>query len=255
MIRPMVHGVPPAPPLTERMPERADGIQLHVHRDAHVWTWAIAVAAAAALRRRLAGGERARLLATASGDAPRVLQALARAPLDWSRVDVGLTDERWLQPDDPDSHAAGVRRALLIEHAAAARLEPLTLAGRRLEDAVAVANAHAHHVPDVVLMTLGDDGEIASLLPDLPDFARLAGSPQDYVAVDASLSRAAGRWPRRITATPRGLSRGECRLLMLRGEAGRRQLDAALSAVDPRQSALAALRLAGGTPLQVHWCP
>lgn len=255
MMRAMVPGAPHAPPLTERLPDRADGVQWHVHRDLHVWTWAAAVGAAAALRRRLAEGGRARLLATATGDSSRVLSALARAPLDWARVDVGLVDERWLRPDDPDSQAAHVRRALLVDHAAPARLEPLTLAGRRLEDAVAIANAHARHAPDVVLMAMGEDGEIASLLPDAPDFARAVASTQDYVAFDASFSRTGGAWPRRITATPHGLSRGGLRMLLLRGDAQRRRLEDALRACDPLQSSLAAVYLAGGTPLQVHWCP
>lgn len=252
----MVFGAAAGQPLTERLPDPAGGgWQLHVHRDAHVWTWAAAVMISSELRRDLELRERSRLLLSVSDGAAPVFRALAKAPLDWDRIDVGLVDERWLQPDDPDSHAAAVHRHLLVDHAAAARLEPLTLAGRRLEDAVAVANAHAHQVPGVIVLTMGDDGHVAALFPDSPDYARAVASRQDYVSLDASFSPGAGPWTRRITATPLGLSRGHCRVLLLRGAEQRRHLDEALAATDAAGSSLAAVRLAGGGPLHVHWCP
>ena len=61
-----------------------------------------------------------------------VFRALAKAPLDWARVDITLVDERWLRPDDPDSNAHLVREHLLRGHAAAARFETLTRAGRNI---------------------------------------------------------------------------------------------------------------------------
>lgn len=247
--------MPVGQPLTERLPDPAGGWTFHVHRDAHVWSWSAAVTLAGALRRDLALRPRSRLLISASDAVAPVLRALAKAPLDWERVDVGLVDERWLQPDDPDSHAAAVRRHLLVDHAARARLEPLTLAGRRIEDAVAVANAHAHQPPNVIVLTMGDDGHVAALFPDAPDYPRALAAQQDYMSFDASFSPAAEPWPRRITATPLGLSRGQCRVLLLRGEAQRRHFEAAMAEADASASSLAAVRMAGGAPLQAHWCP
>ncbi|MGY3264912.1 6-phosphogluconolactonase [Lysobacter sp. HA35] len=251
----MVFGAPAGPPLTERLPDPAGGGPLHVHRDAHVWTWAAAVAIAGELRRDLESHARCRLLVSPSDRVAPVFHALARAPLAWERIDVGLVDERWLQPDDPDSHAASLRRNLLIDHAAAARLEPLTLAGRRVEDAVAIANAHARQLPNVLVLTMGDDGHVAALFPDSPDYERALASRQDYISLDASFSPGAGPWTRRITATPLGLSRGLSRILLLRGEAQRRHLEEAMESNDPATSSLTAVRMAGGEPLQVHWCP
>ncbi|AXK71754.1 6-phosphogluconolactonase [Lysobacter sp. TY2-98] len=255
MIERMVFGAPAGPPLTERLPDPAGGAPLHVHRDAHVWTWAAAVAIAGELRRDLELHARCRLLVSPSDTIAPVFRALSRAPLEWERVDVGLIDERWLQPDDPDSHAAALRRHLLVDHAAVARLEPLTLAGRRLEDAVAIANAHARQLPNVLVLTMGNDGHVAALFPDSPDYPRALASKQDYISLDASFSPDAGPWTRRITATPLGLSRGLSRILLLRGEVQLRHYEVAAAATDPATSPLAAVRLAGGEPLQVHWCP
>ncbi|HZX80622.1 MAG TPA: 6-phosphogluconolactonase [Lysobacter sp.] len=250
----MVIAAPASPPLLDRLPDAQGAWPVHLHRDAHVWTWAAAVTVAGELRRHLQARPRARLLVSPSEPIAPVLRALSRAPLDWERVDVGLVDERWLQPDDPDSHAAALRRHLLVERAAGARLEPLTLAGRRVEDAVAIANAHARHAPDVVLLSMGEDGHVAALFADSPDFPRAIASRQDYIALDASFSRDGAAWPRRITATPLGLSRSALRVLLLRGDAQRRHFEDGMAGDDPRGSSFAALRLAGGGPAQVHWC-
>lgn len=250
----MVFGAFLGAPSTEHRTLPAGAAQLYLHRDAHVWTWAAAVMIAGELRRDLQQRPRSRLLLSPSDRAAPVLRALSKAPLDWDRVDVGLIDERWLQPDDPDSHAAAVRRQLLVDRAAGARLEPLTLAGRRIEDAVAIANAHARQPPNVLVLTMADDGHVAALFADSPDFVRAIESRQDYMSLDASFSPTAEPWPRRITATPLGLSRGQSRILLLRGEAQRRHFDEAMAATEPVTS-LAAVHLAGGPPLLVHWCP
>ena len=250
----MVFGASLGAPSTEHRTLPAGAAQLYLHRDTHVWTWAAAVMIAGELRRDLQLRPRARLLVSPSERAAPVFRALSKAPLDWDRVDVGLVDERWLRPDDPDSHAAALRRHLLVDRAEDARLEPLTLAGRRIEDAVAIANAHARQAPDVLVLTMGDDGHVAALFPDSPDYARAIESKQDYVSLDATFCPTAEPWSRRITATPLGLSRGRARILLLRGDIQRAHFESAMAASGP-VSSLAAVRLAGGTPLVAHWCP
>jgi 6-phosphogluconolactonase len=119
---------------------------------------------------------------------------------------------------------------------------------------VAIANAHARQEPNVIVLTMGDDGHVGALFPDSPDFARALQSRQDYMGIDATFSPAAGPWPRRISATPLGLSRGQSRILLLRGNTQRAHFDAAMAATEPLSS-LGAVRLAGGPPFVAHWCP
>ena len=242
-------------PLTEHVPDPSGAVRLHVHRDPHVWTWAAAVAVAADLRRDLELNARTRLLVSGDAMAAPVYQALARAPLDWARVDIGLTDERWLRPDDPDSRAAAVRRDLLRDHAATARFETLTAAGRRIEDALASANAHAQQPAQVAVLTLGDDGRIAGLFPQSLDYPRALASRQAYAVLDASMAPDEAPWARRITLTPDGLARVRARVLLLRGAAQRRLLEESFDpAAGGMPTPLQSLQ-GTGTPLQAHWCP
>jgi 6-phosphogluconolactonase len=226
---------------------------LHLHRSADVWTWATAVAIAAEVRRDLLARPRTRLLLTADEIAAPVYRALSQAPLEWSRIDVALTDERWLRPDDPDSHASRVRSQLVRHSAAQARFEPLTQAGRGIGEAVAVANAHALQPASAAVLAMGSDGHIASLFPMMANLARALGSRDAYAAVDASGCPSAREWSRRITVTPAGLARARSRLLLIRGRERREALEYAISSGNVESwPVLAALQ--GETPLQVHWC-
>src|SRR5690606_18762024 len=188
------------------------------YQSAEQWAWAGAVVLAAELRRALEQRPRARLLLSGGSTPGPVYQALGRAPLDWNRIDVALVDERWLQPDDPDSNSHLVRTTLLQDKAANARFETLTRPGRSIEEAVAAANLHASQVPDAVVLGMGDDGHTASLFPGLRGLDRLLASPYPYVAVDAAGCPGAGPWSRRISLTPAGLEPARMRLLLIRGE-------------------------------------
>src|SRR3970282_903117 len=114
----------------------------HTFSDVDAWRWASAVAIAAELRRDPQQQVGARLLLSGGSTPAPVSRALAKAPLEWDRIDVALVDERWLLPDDPDSNAHLVRTELLTHHAASGRFEPTPQPGRTIEQAVALPNAH-----------------------------------------------------------------------------------------------------------------
>lgn len=240
------------PPTLHGADERAKFI---AYDNVEQWAWAGAVSIAAALRRGLERTPRPRLLLSGGSTPGAVYAALARAPLDWTRIDVGLVDERWLQPDDPDSNAYLVRRQLLQGHAASARFETMTRAGRSLDEAVATANLHAQQAAEVVVLGMGEDGHTASLFPGMPGLAQALHSTQAYVAVDARGCPGAGAWPRRISLTPAGLAGARFRLLLIRGEAKRALFERALAGDDAQALPVRIAFAATDAPLHVQWCP
>ena len=195
---------------------------LHVHASVDEWVWASAVAIAAELRRDLALRPRSRLLLSGGQTPAPVYRAVSKAPLDWERVDVALVDERWLQPSDPDSNAHLVRTHLLQDHAAHARFETMTQPGRRIEEAVATANAHARLEACLAVLGMGEDGHAASLFPHMSGLAEAMASRTAYVAVDASGCPGGGPWQRRISLTPAGLARAPVSRLRARSAIRRR---------------------------------
>lgn len=223
------------------------------HND-DAWTWASAVAISSALRRDLERQPRARLLLSGGTTPAPVFRALSKAPLDWSRVDIGLVDERWLLPSDIDSNAYLVSTHLLRNHAAAAHFESLTRPGRNIEMALGAANLHAQRTPTVIVLGMGDDGHTASLFPRMPGLDAALASPLAYVAVDATGCAGAGPWPRRISLTPTGLAPAATRLLLLRGNGKRKVFERALDGTDAREMPIRIAFTTPGAMLDVYWC-
>ena len=230
-------------------------VTLHEFRNDDQWSWAGAVAIAAALRRDLLDQPRARLLVSGGSTPGPVFRALAKAPLEWERVDIALVDERWLLPADPDSNANLVREHLLRDNASAARFEPLTRAGRSIEAAVADANLHARQPAAIVLLGMGSDGHVASLFPRMRGLRDALDCPCAYVAVDAAGCPGAGPWPRRISLTPAGLAPAHTRILLLRGHDKREVLQRALDGSDPMEMPVRIAFQTPGAQLQVYWSP
>ena len=227
---------------------------LFLHADAEAWEEAAEADIVFALERALAEHGEARLLLSGGSTPAPVYRQLARAPIDWGRISIGLVDERWLPEDDLASNARLVRESLLEEGATGARFEAMKLPPGTLEDSVREANQHS--VQDaVVVLGMGEDGHIASLFPQAPGLHAALAAPENYVAIDAGESPVAQPWRQRISLTPAGLARASARILLLRGERKRAVLLRALEGdVVPELPVRAAFALPGA-PLRIHWAP
>ena len=127
------------------------------------------------LANRLAGELRACLsvhdhasFAVPGGTTPApIFDSLCAAELDWARVHVLLTDERWVPDSSDRSNTALIRRHLLTDRAAAATYVPLYTGQPAPEDALAALEAAlAPELPlSVLLLGMGADMHTASIFP------------------------------------------------------------------------------------------
>jgi 6-phosphogluconolactonase len=197
---------------------------------------AAAGAVAAALETGVRLNGTASLAATGGRSPGPVYDLMALAPLEWSKVRITLSDERWVDPASPDSNERLVRERLLQHRAAEAVFHPLRNGEPDPETAARHASRLFHSWPplDVVMLGMGEDGHVSSLFP---------GSP----ALDLGLDPAApacipvpageGRPPAqaRLSLTIRGLVTAGLVVILTSGKAKRAVLERALAGGDPHE--------------------
>ena len=175
-----------------------------------------------------------------------IFDVLCAADLDWSRVHVVLTDERWVPEDHERSNSRLIRERLLTDRAAAARYLPLYTGAAEPEAALDDMCAKlADELPiSVLLLGMGADMHTASLFPG-------ADRLEDALRSDAPVlmpMRAPGAGEPRVTLTARVLNGALKKHVLIFGAEKRAALEAA-AGLSAREAPINAV-LDGAT---VHW--
>ena len=211
---------------------------------------ALADAAAAAVATQLAEGlelrGRAGLVGTGGRSPGAVYDRLAAGGPDWSRVIVTLSDERCVPADDPASNQRLVRERLLRGPAARAAVLPLWPG----PDPAALAALRPF---DAVMLGMGEDGHIASLIPGDPGLEDALTTADATRLVPAGLGKPPAP---RITLTLSALLDARAIFLLIAGETKRGVVQRALAGEDlPVGRLISQCKPPHGAPIRIFWTP
>lgn len=164
-------------------------------------------------------------LAVPGGRTPGPMyDCLCAADLEWSRVHVMLTDERWVPETSDRSNTRLVRERLFQDRAAAARYVPLYTGAAQPEDSLdAISASLAPALPlTVLLLGMGVDMHIASIFPH-------ADRLHDALHGDASVvpMRASGASEPRVTLSAKVLRDAMSTHILITGAEKRQAIERA----------------------------
>jgi len=197
------------------------------------------------LRQALSSSDGASIAVPGGTTPGPIFDSLCGADLDWGRVSVMLTDERWVPEDSPRSNTRLLRQRLLTGRAAAADYVPLVTNDPTPEEGIpTLAGAIAARLPlTVCLLGMGMDMHTASIFPG-------ADRLSEALTTDAVLvpMRAPGAPEPRVTLSAQVLRGAISRHVVITGAAKRDALERARS-LTPEEAPIAAV-LRGAI---VHW--
>lgn len=211
------------------------------------------------LRAALVQGHAAALAVPGGRTPVPLFDQLSNQALEWARVGVTLTDERWVDLHDAASNERLVREHLLRNAAAPANLVGLRGDAAESEAGATVGATQAwqrlaviQRPFDVVILGMGEDGHFASLFPgDAGSTRGLDLSvPPGCVAVHAPVAPSL-----RVSLNLAALLQARHLVLLVTGDRKwdllQRELDAGRTAHLPVRALLAQ----DSAPLTVYWAP
>ncbi|MBU2982503.1 6-phosphogluconolactonase [Lentibacter algarum] len=201
------------------------------------------------LKNVLVHEERASLVVPGGTTPGPIFDSLCAADLDWSRVDVMLSDERWLPEAHVRSNARLIRERLLQSRATNAVFHPY-YTGAATPDG-ALADIEANILPSlpisVLLLGMGEDMHTASLFPRAGGLEAALNSETSAILAPIS---APDQREARVSMTANTLNGALSKHLVIIGQAKLTALERA--ATLPKEKAPVNAVLEGMT---VHWAP
>jgi 6-phosphogluconolactonase len=206
-----------------------------------------------ALTKRLEMQAEASLVVSGGTTPERCLVELSNANVDWPRVHVLLSDERWVPGDDEQSNEAFVQRTLMQGPASEATLHGVYREGIDIAERCCDLDGTIRKLPfpfACSLIGMGEDGHFASLFPDADELE--SALDVDYPGLCLPIETAASPHPR-VSLTLAAISRSDEVALLIFGDAKREVYEQAK--LKSNGFPVSWLLLQKRAPVRVFWAP
>ena len=196
-------------------------------------------------------------VAAGGSTVPDLFKNLSDAEVDWDKVHITLSDERWVRPGDHNSNQHLVSTTLLKNKAANSLFTPLLYDCRTSDEGAKMAHSQLLTLPspfDVTLLGMGADRHTASLFPNSNGLtAALDPVGSQMVCSIGPIQGAAGP-ETRLTLSLSALLSSRVIYIMITGAKKWEALEAAMSETDPALSPVSAILNNDKCPVFVYWC-
>jgi 6-phosphogluconolactonase len=186
-------------------------------------------------------------------------EQLSHATLDWQRIVIAQSDERWVDRDHPQSNQRLTEENLLINNASNAtyvamknNYETAVLGMQQCNDDYAALAPGFN----LTLLGMGIDGHFASLFPGSKNIQLNMdpNSPSMCASIDATGCAVAGGYPERMSLTLSAILNSEVIILLMIGMEKMKVIEQAIQNDAPLITPISSLVNQDKTPVEIYWC-
>jgi len=192
------------------------------------------------------------------GSTPKPLyQALAKSPIAWNQVTLGMVDERWVSPNDQASNERFIRINLLNDLPKSPNFLEMKVHKEDHFQAASLVDQkyRTMNLPlDITILGMGNDGHTASLFPYAEGLeSALKDKESLCAAITANKSEVTGEHVDRMTLTLNGIKKSRVIKLLLTGQEKLETYREALAGTDVMSMPIRAVLHQKETPVIVYW--
>lgn len=199
-------------------------------------------------------------LMLSGGSTPKPLyQSLAASKLHWSRISIGMVDERWVDENHEASNEQFIRLNLLNRVNQPARFCRMKTQHATPFDAVSTVERHYTEIKSPYTLTvlgMGTDGHTASLFPHAKglDYA-INHAYSNCAAIEAIPSEVTGDFTQRMTLTLNAIKNSQLIKLVITGQEKYEVYRKALQGNDVFEMPIRSVLKQNQSPVVVYWAP
>ena len=192
-------------------------------------------------------------IAVSGGRSPiGLFEELSKLNLDWSKVELALVDERWVDAKNEDSNELLVRRHLIKNKATQIKFFPIKNTANSAKEGQLLYEQALQNVElpfDVIVLGMGDDGHTASLFPCCKELSQAMDPDNQQKCIVTKPKNAPYE---RISLTFSTISKAKNLFLHLRGSSKLRTFELAMTLKDSNKMPIYAFT---EQSLEIYWCP
>jgi 6-phosphogluconolactonase len=198
-------------------------------------------------------------LLVSGGSSPlQLYRQLSNSQLPWHAIQVGMVDERWVDPKHSKSNQRFIENTLIQDKAKNVRFVSMKTNNETAIESVTELHRQYEQLVNsgVTILGMGTDGHTASLFPKAKGLKNALETDTFYCgAISANQSEITGEQTERMTLTLKALMSSEIIYLIISGQEKLKTYRQALEGTDVQEMPVRSILLQQEVPVVVYWAP
>ena len=184
---------------------------------------------------------------------------LSKSGLDWSKVTIAQSDERWIPAEHKQSNQGLTKKTLLINNAKNAQYTAMKNTQQTAVMGEEICNRDYKNLASpfsLTMLGMGLDGHMASLFPNSKTITQALdlANKNLCIAIDGTGCPVAGDYPERMSLTLSALLKSELIILLITGKEKMNVVELAMKSNQIEKLPISGLLNQKLVPVEIYYC-